>query len=253
MIFLAWLAGCALLRAETVAVRYPEGVVRAFLVLRAPDGSILADGDFIQSSRGDRVASRTVFRFRDGSLHDESAVLAQKERFRLVSDRLVQRGPSFPHPMEVSIDAASGRVAVRYRDGTREKFLDERMELPPDLSNGIVPILLKNLSPRTASTTLSMIAASPKPRLVKLLVSREGTVPLANGRQSYRATRFRIKIEIGGIAGVIAPILGRQPRDAAVWILADQAAGFMRSESQFYEGAPLWRIELAVPVYPRSP
>jgi len=241
------------LRGETVAVRYPEGVVRAFLTLRAPDGAVLADGDFIQSSRGDRVTSRTRFRFRDGSLQDEIAVFTQKERFRLVSDRLVQRGPSFPRAMDVAIDAAAGRVTVRSSEGAKDgKLIDERIEIPPDLANGMVPILLKNLAPETASTTVSMLVATPKPRMVKLAVSREGSSQLSNGRMSYRATRFRLKVELGGLAGAIAPLVGKQPKDARVWILADEAAGFMRSESQFYEGAPLWRIELAAPVYPKE-
>src|ERR1700686_2618574 len=91
--FLACVAGCRLLRAESVAVLHPEGVVRGFLVLRALDGSVLANGDTIQSSREDRVTNRLVFHFRDGSLQDETAVFSERGRFQLVSDRLVQRGP----------------------------------------------------------------------------------------------------------------------------------------------------------------
>ena len=51
LLFLACQAGGGHLLAESVAVRYPEGVVRGFLVLRALDGSVLANGDEIQFSR----------------------------------------------------------------------------------------------------------------------------------------------------------------------------------------------------------
>ena len=57
----------------------------------------------------------------------------------------------------------------------------------------------------------------------------------------------------GGLAGLLAPLVGKQPKDASVWIIGGEAPGFVRSESQFYQGGPLWRIELASPDYPRVP
>ncbi len=251
LLFLACEAGGGHLLAESVAVRYPEGVVRGFLVLRALDGSVLANGDEIQFSRGDRVTTRLVFHFRDGSLQDETTVYSERGRFQLLSDHLVQRGPSFPRPMDVSIDATSGRVTVRYSEEGKEKVIEDRMELPSDLANGLTLTLLKNIAPDTASTTVSMLVATPKPRLVKLVITPAGVEPFSVGRASYRATRFNVKVEIGGLAGLVAPLVGKQPKDGSVWIIGGEAPGFVRSESQFYQGGPLWRIELASPDYPR--
>lgn len=248
--FLAGSAAAGALRAESVAVRHPEGVVRGFLVLRAPDGSIIANGDLVQSARGVRVTSRLSFHFRDGSLQDETTVYTENGRFQLVSDRLIQRGPSFPHPMEVSIEAASGRVTVRQSADGKEQVIEEKMDLPPDLANGFTLTLLKNIAPDMVSTTVSMVVATPKPRLVKLVITRAGDDPFSVGRARYNATRFNVKIEIGGLAGLIAPLLGKQPKDASVWILGGEAPGFVKSESQFYGGGPLWRIELAAPDSP---
>jgi hypothetical protein len=253
LLLLAYQAGSGLLRAESVAVRHPEGVVRGFLVLRALDGSVLANGDMIQFSRDDRVTTRLVFHFRDGSLQDETAVYSERGRFQLLSDHLVQRGPSFPHPVEVSIDPTSGRVTVRHRDEGKEKIIEERMELPSDLANGMTLTLLKNIAPDVASTTVSMLVATPKPRLVKLVITPAGAEPFTVGRASYRATRFSVKVEIGGLAGLLALLVGKQPKDSSVWIIGGEAPGFVRSESQFYQGGPLWRIELASPDYPRAP
>ena len=244
--------GAGALTAESVAVRYTEGLVRGFLVLRAPDGSIIANGDSIQFARAGRVTNRLVFHFRDGSLQDETAVFTQRKRFQLVSDHVIQRGPSFPHPMEMSIDAASGRVTVRHSDGDKEQVIEERMELPPDLANGIVSTLVKNFAPDAVSLTVPMVVASPKPRLVKLLITRAGVERLSAGRNAYKATRYNVKIEIGGIAGVVAPLLGKQPKDASVWIVRGVAPGFVASESQFYQDAPLWRIELAAPSFKKN-
>ncbi len=248
---LAFLAGGAILRGDFVPVRYPEGVVRGFLALRGPDGAVIADGDSIQFARGDRVTSRLVFHFRDGSLQDETTVFTQRGRFRLVSDRLVQRGPSFPGPMEVSIDEKSGRVTVKYAEKGVEKFLDERMKLPPDLANGLPSTLLKDLAPEIASTTFPMLVAAPKPRLVKLVVSRAGFETISNGRQSYRAERFNIHVDLRGLAARSRRSSGNSRRTLPCGSSVGDAPGFAKSESQFYEGGPLWTIELAGPQYPR--
>jgi hypothetical protein len=253
LLFVAALFGVGALQAESVAVRHAEGLVRGFLVLRSLDnGAIIANGDLIQFSRGDCVTSRLVFHFKDGSLQDETAVFSEHRRFRLLSNHLVQRGPSFPHPIEVSIDATSGRVTVRHRDNGKEKIIEERMELPSDLANGMMVTLLKNIPPDVPSTTVSMLFATPKPRLVKLEITPMGREPFSVGRASYKATRFNVKVKIGGLAGLIAPLLGKQPKDTSVWIVGGDAPGFVRSEGQFYEGGPVWRIELASPDYPRA-
>jgi hypothetical protein len=60
------------LPAAAVAVRYLEGLVHGFLVLRTLEGDILADSDLIQVAHGDRVTSRLVLHFKDGSIHDET-------------------------------------------------------------------------------------------------------------------------------------------------------------------------------------
>src|SRR4029079_10724854 len=85
--------------AEPVAVRHAEGLVHGFLALRSLEGKLLASGDLIQEVHGDLVTSRWVFRFRDGSIHDETAVFSQRGHFRLISDHLVQKGPTFERPL----------------------------------------------------------------------------------------------------------------------------------------------------------
>ena len=76
-------------RGEPVPVRHAEGLVHGFLVLRTTDGVLLGNGDLIQTTRGDQVTSRLILRFKDGSIHDETAVYSQRRVFRLISDHLV--------------------------------------------------------------------------------------------------------------------------------------------------------------------
>src|SRR5258707_5391453 len=104
------------LTGDQVHVRHMEGLMHGFLALRTLDGKRLADGEMTQVPEGDRVTSRLIFRFKDGSVYDDTTIFSQRGAFRVLSDHLVQRGPSFKQPMETSIDASSGQVTVRYRD-----------------------------------------------------------------------------------------------------------------------------------------
>jgi hypothetical protein len=215
------------------------------------DGTAIADGDLVQSARGNRVTSRLTFRFRDGSIHDETAVFTQRREFRLVSARLVQKGPAFPNPLEFSLDAATGQVDVRYRDESGEaKIESERLDLPPDVANGLVLTLLKNVSGSAPPKSLSFVAATPKPRLVKLEIQAAGRERFSTGHAMRRATHYVVKVNIGGLSGLLAKLFGRQPPDSHVWILGGDSPAFVKSEQPLYVGGPTWRIELVSPVWP---
>jgi len=237
---------------EPVPVRFSEGLVHGFLVLSAADGTHLAEGDLEQTARGDRVTSRLVFHFADGSLHDDTAVFTERRQFGFVSEHLVQKGPSFPQAIDMSVDA-SGQATVQYTDdhGTR-KTASERLKVPPDLANGMILTLLKNVSPDTAPKELSIVVATPAPKLVKLKVSAAGNDNFSIGRHARKAVHYVLKADIGGIQGLVAPLVGKQPPDAHVWVFQGPAPAFVKSEQTFFVGGPVWRIELISPVWPRS-
>lgn len=239
---------------EPVAVRYTEGLVHGFLVLRTLEGKALADGDLLQAARGDRVTTRLVFRFKDGSTHDETAIYTQRQTFHFVSGRVVQKGPAFPRPLDMTINGTTGQVIVRYtNDKGEEKVEDEHVDVPADLANGMILTLLKNVQPNALPKSISLIAATPKPRLVKLEIAAAGQEKFATGGAVRTATHYVVKVEIGGLSGLIAPLVGKQPPDSHVWILGGQVPAFVKSEQPLYLGGPLWRIELASPVWPRTP
>jgi hypothetical protein len=239
---------------EPVPVRFAEGIVHGFLSLRTADGALVANGDLIQVARGDRVTSRLVFHFKDGSLRDETSVFSQRQSFRLISNHLVQKGPTFPRPLDLRIDCATGQVTVHYTDDHgKEKVESERMKLPPDLANGITLMLLKNIPAKAIPPSMSMVVATPKPRLVKLEVSEAGEDSLSTGTMARKATHYVVKIEIGGLAGLIAPLVGKQPPDTHVWILGGEAPAFVKSDGPMFLGGPIWRTELVSPVWPSEP
>ena len=237
--------------ADPVTVRQTEGVLHGFLVLRTLNGATIADGELTQITRNGQITSQLVYRFKDGSLQDETIVFSQAGRFRLLSDHLVQKGPAFKRPMELSINVGTGLVTVRYKDEKgRDKLESATMQLPTDLANGMVPVLLKNLAPGTAPTTVSMLVATPKPMVVKLVITPEGEETFSTNATAHKATRYGVKVDIGGIRGMLAPMVGKQPADTHVWILGGNCPAFVKSEGPSFEGGPIWRTELVSPVWP---
>ena len=151
------------------------------------------------------------------------------------------------------IDRAAGRVVVRYQnDRGEEKVEDEQMDLPPDLANGMVITLLKNVRRDALPPGVSLVAATPKPRLVKLKIAVGGMEPFSIAGSRRRAVHYVLKVDIGGLAGVVAPLLGKQPPDSHVWIMEGEAPAFVRSQAPMFMGGPLWQTDLVSPVWPRG-
>jgi hypothetical protein len=198
-------------------VRHIEGTVHGFLAVRSKEGRALAVGDLFQVVHGDRVASRLVFHFKDGSVDDDTTVFSQHGNFQLITDHHIQKGPSFPQPMDLSIDVPRGQVTVRStgKDG-KEKIESEHLDLPPDLVNGLILSISKNILPETPETKVSMVVLAPKPRLVKVAISPQGEEPFSLVGSQRKAMRYVMKIELGGIAGMVAPLIGKAPPEIQI-------------------------------------
>jgi hypothetical protein len=226
--------------AEPVAVRFTEGIGRGFPVLRDANGRTIAHGDLMQVPRGDRIENRLTFRFRDGSFYDEQVVFSQRNVFTLLSYRIVQRGPSFPETIEASIDRESGRYTVRYRaeEDSPEEFVAGEFEMPEDVYNGLLSTLLKNL-PAEGSATVQIIAFTPKPRPVKMLLMPASQDTLLMGEAAVTSTRFLVKPQLG----LFASLLVADIPDIKIWVAGGEAPAFLRFEGPLYFMGPVWRID----------
>jgi len=244
----AWRPGA---KADPVPVRHVEGTIRGFLELRAEDGRVVASGDITRVARGDRITSRIVFHFKDGSIDDETTVFSQHRVFQLITDRHIQKGPSFPHPMDVLVDARSGQVTVRFtgKDG-KDEVKSEHLDLPPDLANGMIPALVENLRPDAPATTASMVVATPKVRMVKLVISGMGEDKCFVAGAARKANHYEIKIDLRGIEGVVAPLVGKAPPNIQIWTIGSEAVTFAREQGPLYPEGPMMTIQLASPTWP---
>jgi hypothetical protein len=116
----------------------------------------------------------------------------------------------------------------------------------------VVLTLLKNLPPDSPPIEVSMVVPTPKPSLVKLAIRDAGKDPFSLAGARREAQHYVIKIEIGGLAGLLAPLLGKQPPDAHIWIEGGESPTFVKSETISYLGGPIWRTELVAPVWPKE-
>jgi hypothetical protein len=234
--------------AEPVAVRFIEGVTRGFLTVSGLDGKSLGQGDITQVAHPGYVESRMIFRLHDGSLHDESVTFTQNKVFKLGRLKIVQKGPSFPEPAEISLDAATGEYLVKAfpGDASREKIHRGTLEVPPDTYNGLIVTVLRNL-PRGAAASVHYVAFTPKPYVINLELRPQANQKVRVGDESWPVTRYDLEPRLGFLLKLGATLLGKTPERQRCWILADPVPAFVGCEATIAGGGPLWRIGLGSP------
>lgn len=208
-------------------------------------------GDEIDITEGITVRSRLLLRFRDGSIDDERTVFTQGKTFQLISDHHIQKGPSYKDRLDQEINVRAGTVTYHeYKDG-KDEVKTDHVNLPPDLVNGMIAEVLQNF-PRNADEMKVSYIAGSKPRIVHLSIKPVVDDPFYIGGVRHTARRFDIHIEIGGVAGVIAPVIGKQPSDIQIWVMGGEVPTFLKMQGALYEGGPIWTTELASPAWPRA-
>jgi hypothetical protein len=153
--------------------------------------------------------------------------------------------------MDVLIDVRSGTVTVRSpgKDG-KEQVETDHLKLPTDLANGIVPQMIENLRLGVPEASFSMVVMTPKPRVVKLVTSKVGEDNTTVVGAPRKATHYEIKIDLGGLVGVIAPLIGKAPPTIQMWIINGNAPTFAREIGPLYAEGPMMTTQLASPVWP---
>ena len=222
-------------------MKYTEGVTRGFPVLRSLSGEKLAQGELAQIPRGgDVVENRLTFRCADGSVYDERVVFSQRDVFTLLSYRIVHRGPSFPETLDATVDRATGRYAVRHQadDDSAEETLTGAVDLPLDVYNGLLSTLMKNL-PVGDSKVVQIVAFTPKPRMIKMLLTPAAEDPMRVNDAAVIATRFLIRPQLG----LFASLLIADIPDVKCWIVGGEAPAFLRFGGPLYFLGPIWRID----------
>jgi hypothetical protein len=222
--------------------------------VRSAAGDIVGHGEVTQIVKEGGVAeSRLVFRFKDGSLHDEKVAFSQQRVFTLIRYQLTQRGPSFPEQMEVVVDRGSSSYEIRARSGEdgKEKVLIGDIDMPKDAYNGMLVTTLLNL-PKGATETVNVLAFVPEPTAIALELAFVGEQAIRVGDQSRKALQYAFKPDIGPVKKFLGTMLGKLPADFHYdcYILADEVPGFVRFEGPLQLMGPVLSIELISPQLP---
>ena len=151
-----------------------------------------------------------------------------------------------------SVQVAHGSQVTVHSTGKdgKEEVKTDHLTLPADLANGMVPLVIEHIRSGVAETTVPMLVLTPKPRLVKLIISPRGEESFDVVGSPRKALHYEIKINIGGIEGMVAPIVGKAPPNIQLWIIGGLAPTFLREEGPIYAEGPIMTIELASPVWP---
>lgn len=237
--------------ASQVAVRYQESTVHGLFRLKSLNGKEIGKGDLTETVDGRRVSAKLILNFNDGSTYEETTHFSQDGVFRVLDYHLLQKGPAFKETLEMTIDAAKGLVTVRCSNGQdgdpcKDHFWTEHLPIPPDISNGIVPFLVRNILPTTEKVQISMIVATPKPRLVRVSISPTGLQTFPFDGSKLEATRYALTVDPGGILGPLVKITGREAPPSFVWVLRSKVPSFLMAQQAFIDG-PICRIEFASP------
>jgi hypothetical protein len=228
--------------ADPVPVVHTQGALHGFLVIRTEAGATLGYGEVSQFATGDKVTMHTIYHFRDGSVDEETATYAQKATFEFLSDHHVQKGPFFAKPSDIEVDA-NGQVTTRSADGKTET---QHIDLPNDLCNGVISVLLENMKPDAGEKTFGYIApVQGKGRLIKMDIESDSQGSFTMVGAPRKASIYRIKLVLGGLIGIVAPIVNKQPKDVFIWVLEGDVPVFVREVGQLSEGGPVVSIELA--------
>ncbi len=164
----------------------------------------------------------------------------------MLSDHHLQRGPSFPTPVDATVDPVKGLVTSTDPSGHTSTA---QLDMPPDVYNGMLIGALMNRPPSKPEIVISTVVADAKPRIVHLVMKSAGEASFTIGGAPRRATDYVIHVDIGGVAGVVAPLVGMQPLDYHVLILTGDAPAFIREEGPLYVGGPVWRIQQVSAVF----
>ncbi len=226
VIVLVGLLWTAQVDATPQRVRLLEGNVHGFLTVHTLAGETIASGELVQKPTRGLLMSRLLLHFTDGSLYDETVTFSQQDVFRLESYRLVHRGPALPKA-DIAFDCTSGQYRVRQQDkpDSEEKTASGRLEMPPDLYNGMASTFMKNL-PRGTSAAVQFVAFTPEPRLRTMALTPEGEEQGRVGKDAKPVTHYLVKLDLGGLTGLLAPVIGKQPPRPALLAGRRRRAGF---------------------------
>src|SRR6266852_5302437 len=213
------LALLASLNAAGVEVRWIEGTLRGFPVVRDAEGRQIGDGTLTQYIEDGKLHAQGIFDLRDGRRVREETVLDQRARLRqLFWSWKETQGDEVLR--EFSVDLTTGHATARKRTGDGVDTWDEHLDDTKDAFVGVgFMYAVKNLTVR---------------------ISRDQVGELSMGGRRLGAERFVIHPEVPWIARLFV-----KAPDQYLWYYRPAPPAFLRADIPLAEPSdPTIRIEL---------
>jgi hypothetical protein len=242
---LATVGVCIALPAWSVPLRWPEGTLRGFPVVRDASGQQIADGTLTQWIEDGNLHVSATYAFKDGRVVEEQTVLAQHpEVAQLRWSWEERKGTEVER--SYSIDFTTGHAVAHKRgEDVREDHLDDAKQLGRAFAGVGFMYAVKNLArdlEKGGEVELTAVAFTPKPRTVKVSIRRDQEEPLTMGGRTLAAERFVIHPEIP--LAFIAKLFVKAP-DQYLWFYKPSPPAFLRADIPLAEPSdPIIRIEL---------
>lgn len=215
--------------AAAVELRWPEGTLRGFPVLRDRSGEVLANSNLSQWIERGNLQVKVVHEFRDGRRIEEQAEFAQQPELRQLRWSLIeQRGDEVMRRFEANLEAKSA-TAQKLEKGKLNRW-DESIDIEPGRTFAGVGFLyaVKNLRERLQAgdhIQLTAVAFTPKPRTATVTVSFDAVEKLTLGGRAFEADRYTIHPEIPAIAHLFV-----KTSDQHLWFYKPSPPGLLRAE-----------------------
>lgn len=242
---LAAAAVCTALPAWGVPLRWPEGTLRGFPVIRDASGRQIADGTLTQWIEDGNLHVSATYVFKDGRVVEEQTVLAQHpELAQLRWSWEERKGTEVTR--SYSVDFTTGHAVAHKRgEDVREDTLDDAKQLGHAFAGVGFMYAVKNLAgdlEKGGEVELTAVAFTPKPRTVKVSIRRDQEGPLTTGGRTLTAERFVIHPEIP--LAFIAKLFVKAP-DQYLWFYKPSPPAFLRADVPLAEPSdPIIRIEV---------
>lgn len=231
-----------------VEVRLKEGVTQGYLSVSVPGGARIAEGEVSQVATGaDRLVSRMVLRFNDGSRYNETVIFSQKKFFRLLRYSVDQKGPSFPQDLHFDLDGGTGAYTILEGPASKENSpRTGTLELPPDVYNGMTVMVLKNL-PESGQASFHIVSVDQEPTLYPVVVRAVDVDAVKTGNRKGEAVHYVLQPTVKWLKRTLAWLFSKTIPEYHFWLITHDVPAFTKFEGPLSSGGPIWRIEQISP------
>jgi hypothetical protein len=213
---------------EAIRMVWQEGDVAGTTAIYGPDDRVIGVVEYHQLRRGERLWSRRVARFADGSSDEDEAEAIVGDRLESIGGRSVIRDREGETTADLAIDVRGGRITGTVgRDGDRRPVTTDTA-LPSGTYWGpLVFIVLKNFAPNAEGgrVVFRTIVPTPEPRIFDLALTDEGPETVERAGLTLETERF---VLAPSLHWIVDPVIRRVVPDASFFMLPGDPPAVVR-------------------------